>query len=362
MKLKNTASIRKHLVRWYMKHHRALPWRETRDPYRIWVSEVMLQQTQVNTVIPYYERFLKRFPDVNALAEADAGDVLKLWEGLGYYARCRNLHKAAGQVVAAHGGKIPDERTRFKKLPGVGDYIASAVQSIAFSHAHAVVDGNVKRVLARIFRMDAPVNQPASYPQFRDIAATLLDTARPGIFNQAVMELGALICKPKTPDCGNCPVSDHCGAYAAGVTDEYPKRVRRKPVPVRHMVAGIVHKEGRMLITQRKAEGLLGGLWEFPGGEVRKGETAEAACIREITEQTGLSVGIVSPLTRVRHAYTHFKIEMDVFHCRYLAGDMRLSGPDDFRWITPDETDDYPFPKANHKFIRLLTSDKGVSG
>ncbi|QTA87101.1 Adenine DNA glycosylase domain-containing protein, MutY-like [Desulfonema magnum] len=354
MKIKNIPHIQEHLVHWYMKNQRQLPWRETHDPYHVWVSEVMLQQTQVKTVLPYYEKFLRHFPDITSLAQADLQAVLKLWEGLGYYARARNFHRAANVVVKEYNSKIPDDPGEFQKLPGVGDYIASAVQSIAFGHPCAAADGNVKRVLARLFQIDAPVNKSASHKLFKSTADKLLASDMPGTFNQAIMELGAMICKPKHPMCDICPLPSFCLAHQARKTDEYPRRTPGKPVPEYHIAAGVVYKEGQVLITRRKPEGLLGGLWEFPGGKVRKNEDAKQACIREIKEETNLVVEVESHLTCVRHAYTHFKIVMDVFRCAYVSGRVKLNGPEDFRWIATEETEQYPFPKANLKFIPLL--------
>ncbi len=342
-------------MRWYATHQRRLPWRDTSDPYRIWLSEVMLQQTQVKTVIPYYHKFLKRFPTIKDLACGDMQEVLKMWEGLGYYARARNLHRAAGVVVDEYAGHIPDQWAEFQKLPGVGEYTASAVQSIAFDRAHAVVDGNVKRVLARLFLIKDLVNKPAAHKIFKKIATRLMDSTNPGISNQALMELGALVCKPAHPECGICPLQSDCTGFQKGRVDDYPKRERRKPVPTYHMVAGIVRKQGKMLITRRKPEGLLGGLWEFPGGKLKKKEDADAGCVRAIRETTGLNVVIDDHLTLVKHAYTHFKIHLDVFYCRCIyGGSVRLKGPVDFHWIRLKEIEVYAFPRANLKFIPLL--------
>ena len=346
--------LRKRLQAWYADNHRNLPWRQTRDHYSIWVSEVMLQQTQVKTVIAYHDRFMQRFPTIQSLACADQQDVLKLWEGLGYYSRARNFHKAAIQVTSRHSGQIPADWNAFRQLPGVGDYIASAVLSIAFNQPFAVVDGNVKRVISRLFAMDTPVNGPGAHGVFLEPATALLDHDAPGIFNQAMMELGALICKPSKPLCARCPLDSFCASLASGSVDLYPKRVKAKPVPLYPVVAGVVYHEGRMLITKRKPDGLLGGLWEFPGGKIQDGESPAEACVREIREETGVSARIVSHLCLVKHAYTHFKIQMQVFICHALSGSVRLNGPVDFRWITPDDMDLYPFPGANHKFLGLL--------
>jgi len=314
----------------------------------------MLQQTQVRTVIPYYQAFLRRFPDVGRLARADLQDVLKIWEGLGYYARARNLHKAAQLVMEGYGGDLPRDVKGLRKLPGIGDYIASAVLSIAHGLPYAVVDGNVKRVLARLQKIDVPVNGSASNWTFKDEAERLLAKKEPGKFNQAMMELGALVCTSRNPNCGRCPVKGFCLAFESDATDQYPKRIKKPKTPLVHIATGVIIKGRKVLITRRKPEGLLGGLWEFPGGKVKKGETAEAACVREIKEEINLRVKTDGHLTRVRHAYTHFKIVMDVFRCTYLKGRIRLNGPVDFQWIRLDEIDAYPFPGANHKFIPLL--------
>jgi A/G-specific adenine glycosylase len=346
--------VQQNLIIWYRRHHRSLPWRKTSDPYRIWVSEVMLQQTQVRTVVPYYDKFIKEFPSVFTLATADLQQVLKAWEGMGYYARARNLHRAAKQVIEKHGGKIPRDIDAFRGLPGVGEYIASAVQSIAFQKPCAVVDGNVKRVLARLFEIKAPVNKPSSYRIFKDTAKTLLNKDRPGLFNQAVMEIGALVCKPKNPECSKCPLQSVCRAFQTQQVNTYPLRIQKKPVPTYHIAAGVVFKNGDVLITQRKPEGLLGGLWEFPGGKFQRNETAEKACARAIKEEVNLTVEPKVFVTRVKHAYTHFKVVIYVYCCRYVSGIVKLNGATDYRWIPLENIDQYPFHKANHKFIPLL--------
>jgi A/G-specific adenine glycosylase len=348
------AALRETLLRWYRENQRQLPWRETSDPYHVWVSEAMLQQTQVNTVIPYYHRFLQRFPDTESLAAADLQAVLKAWEGLGYYARARNLHRAAKVLVGENGGVIPADVRDFRKLPGVGEYIAAAVQSIAFRQPHPVVDGNVKRVLARLLEIDTPINVSASYRIFHEQAAVLLDTSDPGSFNQALMELGGTVCLPRNPSCGVCPLAGWCQAYQEDHVADYPKRAEARQVPEVHVAVGVVWKDGRVLITQRKAEGLLGGLWEFPGGKMREGEEAEEACLREIEEEVNLKIRVKSRIKQVRHAFTHFKLVMEVFQCDHLSGQVRLNGPVDYRWVTVDELDAYPFPKANHRFLPLL--------
>ncbi len=351
--------IRTSLTSWYVKNKRDLPWRKTRDPYAIWVSEVMLQQTQVNTVIPYYEKFLASFPDIDTLARADMAEVLKKWEGLGYYARARHLHQAANILLKDFHGKIPRSYDDIHRLPGVGNYIASAVLSIAFGLPHAAVDGNVKRVLSRLLLLYDPVNMPSAHNIFKKWAGILLDRKNPGTFNQALMELGALVCTPKNPGCGKCPVQDLCAAFQDNVTDHYPKRIKTGRIPEYHIAVGVVFKKDRVLITRRKPMGLLGGLWEFPGGKVKKDEAPEQACVRELREEVNLDVRVDKFVTQIRHAYTHFKIVMDVFTCRYVSGRIRLNGPADFKWIKLSRIDKYAFPKANHKFLPALLEMEG---
>ncbi|MCF8081365.1 MAG: A/G-specific adenine glycosylase [Desulfobacterales bacterium] len=345
---------------WYRKNRRQLPWRQTDDPYRIWISEVMLQQTRVETVVSYYERFLTAFPTVADLARTDQQKVLRVWEGLGYYARARNLHRAAGIVVDRFGGRLPDDPDDFRSLPGVGAYIAAAVLSIAFGKPFAVVDGNVKRVLARLLMIETPVNGPGAGSVFQAQAQRLLYRPDPGAFNQALMELGALVCIPRSPACGRCPLAGFCAARQSDSVAAFPVRNKKMPVPEYAIAVGVVYKNGRVLITRRKPDGLLGGLWEFPGGKIRKGESAEAACQREISEEVGLTVTVEERIARVRHAYTHFKIVMDVFCCQYEKGKVVLNGPVDFSWVIPRRLDDYPFPKANRKFIPMLLEDDAL--
>lgn len=352
-------AIRAALLAWYHGASRDLPWRRTRDPYRIWVSEVMLQQTRVATVIPYFERFVERFPGVFALARAREDDVLKMWEGLGYYARARNLHRAARIVAERNAGTVPADPADFRRLPGVGDYICRAVQSIAFGHALAVVDGNVKRVLARVCAVDAPVNRASSEKTFARHAGALLDPGDPGAFNQAMMELGALVCRPSSPRCDECAIRRWCEAARSDTQGRYPVREKRARVPEYRVAVGVVEAGGRVLITRRPPEGLLGGLWEFPGGKIRDGESPVAAVEREIREETGLDVTVTAHVGRVRHAYTHFRVELEVYRCQTLdAGRVTLNGPTDHRWILLEEIGEYALPRANHKFLPLLRAER----
>lgn len=331
-----------------------LPWRETQDPYRIWVSEVMLQQTRVDTVIPYYRRFIERFPRINDLGASREISVLKLWEGLGYYSRARHLRNAAQIVVKKHNSRIPDTWDEFHRLPGVGDYICAAVLSIAFDRPYAVVDGNVKRVLARVLGSRRPVNASGSHNYYQKKADIFLRTKSPGTFNQAMMELGALVCTPRGPLCKYCPVSKFCRALSRNMVSRLPRKKSVKKVPTHRIATAVVRRNGRLLITRRASSGLLGGLWEFPGGRIENRETAEQACLRELKEETNIRATVCSHLGTVRHAYSHFRIHMDVFLCDYKDGRIRLNGPVDSKWVWPSQLKRYPFPKANLKFMGKL--------
>ncbi len=346
--------FRNALLKWFEKHKREMPWRGIDDPYKIWVSEVMLQQTQVKKVVAYYERFIKKFPDVQHLAEAPLQDVLKVWEGLGYYARARNLHKAAQIIIQEYAGKIPNDYATFRKLPGIGDYSAAAVHSIAFNEPYAAVDGNIKRVLARLLLIDAPINDTSSAKLFQQKADTLLDKNEPGQFNQAMMELGATVCRPQSPTCLVCPVNLFCGAFQTSRQDEFPIRLKREKVPEHHMIAGVIYKGSEVLIVQRPLEGLLGGLWEFPNDQIAENETAEQACIRLTADVVNLSVRNLKYLTRVKHAFTHFKIVVDVFECDYQSGEVVLNEPIDAKWVKLNELKDYPLPRTTHKILEEL--------
>lgn len=298
--------IRRLLMEFFDTAHRELPWRGAEDPYHVWVSEVMLQQTRVETVIPYYRRWLERFPTLESLADAQRDEVLQLWKGLGYYRRARNLHRAADVVRERFGGELPDTVERLTELPGVGDYTAGAVASIAFSAAVPAVDGNVRRVLARLCDLPDPTAR-----ELRERARVLLDSERPGDFNQALMELGAQVCTPSSPSCGRCPVNGFCLARARGTVDERPPPRRRGPVPeVEAAVAVLVDEVGRTVVRRRPDDGLLGGMWEFPtvepDGDVRSAEAAARAAAE--VGAAGEELDEPRALEPVSHAFTHLKM------------------------------------------------------
>ncbi len=354
--LKNKAGFAQALIDWYGKNHRDLPWRNTQDAYAIWLSEVMLQQTQVVTVMDYYERFLKAFPTIQDLAKASEAQVLKMWEGLGYYARCRNLHQAAKQVVVEHQGRFPDCLEAVEALPGIGRSTAGAILTFAYGQKHPLLDGNVKRVLSRLYNLDEPIEKTSVQKQMWKNSAELLEPATDAYsFNQAIMELGATLCIPKMPACLLCPVEGFCEAKACGTQQERPVKTAKKAIPHHQIGAAVIWREdGRILIQQRPRDGLLGGLWEFPGGKQEPGETLEETVIREIREELAIEIEVGEKLVVVNHAYSHFKITLHAYVCQHISGEPQLLSADDLAWVRPDELRQHAFPKANNRVIDEL--------
>lgn len=349
----NPSKLRDSLLDWYARNGRDLPWRRTRDPYAIWVSEIMLQQTQVRAALPYYHCWLQRFPEIATLAAADLQVVLKAWEGLGYYARARNLHRAAAIVVRQYGGVFPGELEAVLALPGIGRTTAGGILSAAFDLPVSILDGNVKRSLARLMGLAVPPARALS--QLWAWSDRLLDPQRPRDFNQALMDLGALVCRPRQPKCWHCPWQNDCRAYQSGRQAEIPLRAMKAPLPHKEIgVAVIWDDRDRILIDRRRQEGLLGGLWEFPGGKVEAGETVVECVRREIKEELDLEIEVGPWLLDVDHAYTHFRVTLHAYHCRYLGGTPKPLECDEIRWVELPELEDFPFPKANTKIIAAL--------
>jgi len=344
------------LLEWYAQNRRDLPWRRTRDAYRILLSEIMLQQTQVQTVIPYYHRFLKAFPDFQSLASAPLNKVLKLWEGLGYYSRARNFHALAKTVARRHRGLLPADFVQILALPGIGRYTAGAVMSIAFGQDYPVVDGNVIRVFCRYFGITEDVSKLPVQKQLWELAARHLPAGRASDYNQALMELGAMVCTPRAPACLLCCLSSTCEAYRQGRQQEWPVKRKKGEVPHRQIGAGVIWRDDKILISQRPLKGLLGGLWEFPGGKQEPGETLAQCVAREIKEELGIKVKVGQELMSVEHAYSHFRITLHAFECRYVSGEPQKLGVADWRWITPTELKKFAFPAANQPIIKRLLS------
>ncbi|MCX7608440.1 MAG: A/G-specific adenine glycosylase [Anaerolineales bacterium] len=346
------------LLAWYEKHARSLPWRNVSDPYAIWISEVMLQQTRVEAVIPYFERWMKRFPTVADLAAAPEQDVLALWEGLGYYRRARNLHQAARIIMAKYGGQIPRELSALRRLPGVGRYTAAAIASIAYGLDVATLDGNLKRVLARLFNIEEPVDTPAGEKRLWALAEQHLPRGRAGDYNQALMDLGATLCLPRAPRCPLCPVNEFCQARALGVQESRPVRQPKKETPHYTVTAAVIRRNGRVLLAQRPSRGLLGGLWEFPGGKVEPGESLPEALRREIREELAVDIQVGAPLGVYRHAYTHFRITLHAFLCSLDVGEPRPLEAPALAWVDLASLEDYPMGKVDRLIARQLMRNR----
>ncbi len=350
-------TFRRRLLRWYAIRHRPLPWRETSDPYAVWLSEIMLQQTQVDTALPYYRRFLERFPTVEALAAAPREEVLKLWENLGYYSRARHLHEAAVLIVERHGGQIPDRWDSLIRLPGIGRYTAGAILSIAYGLPLPAVDGNVRRVVSRLCALEEPLNDPAGARRIEALLAPLIPKRDPGLFNQALMELGALVCRPRDPACADCPLKALCRARAVGWTDRLPSRERRRAVPHREVVAAVLQGERkRLLIVRRPPAGLLGSLWKFPGGILDPGEPLAEGLRRLVRGELGVEIDVGPKIIAVKHAYTHLRITLTAFSCTFPDGRPAPRGRT-WRWASLAELDRLPFSKADRLVARALHPD-----
>jgi A/G-specific adenine glycosylase len=354
------------LAAWFQRSHRAMPWRDTRDPYAIWLSEIMLQQTQVDTVRPYYQRFLARWPTIAALAAADEHDVMKAWEGLGYYARCRNLLAAARRIVADFGGVFPSDFEHVLALPGIGRSTAGAILTFAYGQRHPLLDGNVKRVLARVLDVGEPVTGARVEAQLWAASTALIEAAPdPWTHNQATMELGARLCTTSEPQCLLCPVRNQCAALSAGTVSERPVRVRKAPIPHHHIGVGVLEDaDGRVWIQLRPAAGLLGGLWEFPGGKQEPDETIEQTVVRELDEELGVAVVVGGRIAVVRHTYSHFKITLHAFLCRPsgpIDAPITPRAADEGRFVPLEELDAYAFPKANRRVLEALLALRGAA-
>ncbi len=333
---------------WYKKNARDLPWRETSDPYKIWISEVMLQQTTVNAVIPYFERWIKAFPKVESVATASREEILRCWQGLGYYERARNIHKAAKIICSDHDGQVPSDPEKLKRLPGFGAYTRGAVLSIAFDQRHPVIDANVRRVLMRYRGLEGYANNSQDQ-KIKEFLETILPRRNVRIFNQALMELGALICRRK-PSCLVCPLQSSCLAFQKGLQDTIPSPKKRMTIEVNVAVA-LIEKGGRYFIQQRPSKGLFADLWEFPGGKIEKGESPREALHREIQEELNVGIQSATPLFKVIQFYTQFRARLHVFQCQ-----LHPYPPSDgtHKWVQLKRMQQYPMPSGSVKIVNKL--------
>jgi A/G-specific adenine glycosylase len=358
------------LLAWYLRHRRDLPWRRSNNPYFIWISEVMLQQTRVETVIPYFHRFTERFPTMEALADAPEEDVLKLWEGLGYYSRARNLQGAIREVQERYGGIVPDTNEDISSLKGVGPYTAGAILSIAYNKPEPAVDGNVMRVLSRYFLIEADIMKPSTRVLMEKLAKELIPEGSAGDFNQALMELGAMVCTPRSPHCLTCPVMEHCSAREAGMEEVLPIKKKSKPPRPEWRLAALVEgtgsHTGKVLIRQRPQEGLLARMWELPHAEVPyaypdqgpKDQAVVPESFHLLTEQlSGETIGIRPDrwFMHAEHTFSHIHWDMQVVICSLEPGIIPLNTeallPSHYKWVDAATMESYAFPNV---FLKIL--------
>lgn len=332
-----------------------MPWRDCGDAYKVWISEIMLQQTRVDQATPYFNNFINRFPTVFDLAHAEQQDVLKAWEGLGYYSRARNLHHAAKQVAFEYEGKLPDTREEILKLKGIGPYTSAAILSIVYDKPYAVVDGNVIRVITRHAGIRDDVRSQRVKTQVQQIADHHISKETPGDFNQAIMELGAVICTPHNPKCTECPISSDCVAYKTAETSTIPYKSPPKKKPHHHIGVGIIERaNNQVLIALRPNDAMLGGLWEFPGGKQEPDEDIQATVVRELKEELGVTVEIKQDFLKLKHTYSHFSITLHAFLCSLIDGEPKPKSSQQVKWVTRAELSEYPFPKANKVLTEKL--------
>jgi A/G-specific adenine glycosylase len=357
---RGTAAI---LLAWSRGCARALPWRGIHapgpsragaGPYRIWISEIMLQQTRVETVVPYYRRFLEKFPNVKTLAGADLQSVLKVWEGLGYYSRARNLHRAAQIIQTERRGRLPRTAAEWERLPGVGRYTAAAIASLASDEPAAALDANARRILARLYAYRRPVRGARSQEELAALYHRARGRAAPGAFFQALMDLGQRICLPRDPRCPECPLRRSCCARKRGIQDRLPVRPAPARIPHVDVTAAVIERSGKVLLARRPEDKLLGGMWEFPGGKLERGETLPECLRRELKEELGITAGVRENILTVKHAFSHFRITLHVFRCDRLRGNPRPIGTAAVRWVPIRRLARYPMGKADRKVAAFL--------
>ncbi len=336
------------------------PWGNQPTPYSIWVSVVMLQQTRLETVRPYYERWMQRFPSIEALANASMQEVLSTWEGLGYYGRARNMQKSSQMMVQAYHGRVPEDVHELVKLPGIGRYTAGAIASIAFGRDEPTVDGNIRRVLARYFNVGEDAHSPRGEAILWNLAAQFLPAGKAGEYNQAMMDLGATICTPKSPRCPACPLVDTCQARQLGIQDQLPVLHPKAAIPHYVVTAAVIQRDGRWLITRRPMDRLLGGMWEFPGGKQQEGEDLPTCLQRELREELGVEIQVGGELGVYQHAYTHFRVTLHAFQCDLAACEPRPIQVAEIAWVEGRELSSYPMGKIDRQIAQSLVSSESL--
>ncbi len=348
--------IQQNLLNWFHKNARDLPWRKTYSPYHVWISEIMLQQTQMDRVVDYFIKWIKRLPDIENITRANEEEVLKLWEGLGYYTRAGNIIRTANSLTEQHNGELPSDYKLLLKLPGIGKYTAGAIMSIAFNKEYAIIDANIERVFARLFNLAKPVKDKKTHAFIWEKTKKMIPHGRAREFNQALMELGALVCIPRNPRCKVCPVRDFCRSLMEDVADKRPVIAKPSQTVFIEMVTGILTYKGKILIQKRKTKGVWANLWEFPGGRLEPGETPEMALVREYAEETELQIGKVKRITTVQHSYTIYRVTLHCYFCSLMDGRFEpvLHAAQEYRLVNPEELCNYAFPAGHRKLIDHL--------
>ncbi|XCN72437.1 MAG: A/G-specific adenine glycosylase [Candidatus Electrothrix aestuarii] len=345
------------ILAWFRANQRPLPWRKEYRPYHVWISEIMGQQTQMERVVSYFQNWISLFPDIPSLAAASEQEVIKVWEGLGYYSRVRNIRKTAEILVQEYGGELPKTEAELLALPGIGPYTAAAILSIAFNQAVPLIDANVERVLCRLDDIDQPVKQAATRKILLQRCSELLHQDDARNFNQALMEFGALNCTPKKPSCTTCPLQQHCQAYLKDIVDLRPVPGKKEQRIDIFMACGIIRQGDRFFIQQRMEKDVWGGLWEFPGGRLKEGENSEQAAVREILEETEFQVSEVRPFATAVHHYTKYRVTLDAFFC--TLADQQVTEPvlhaaSQYKWVTLKELSHFAFPSGHRQLIEKL--------
>jgi A/G-specific adenine glycosylase len=349
------SDLSERILSWYSQYGRKSLWRgNPPDAYEVWVGVIMLQQTRLETVIPYLQRWLEHFPTIPDLASASEQAVLSVWEGLGYYSRARNLQKAAKIIEAEYGGELPRDASNLRKLPGIGRYSAGAIASIAFGTDAAALDGNLKRIFARVFNIDEPADTPSGEAILWSLAEDNVPPGRAGDYNQALMDLGATVCLPHNPTCPICPLADLCQSRRLGLQEQRPILKPRPKGPHYIVTAAVLKRDGKVLLAKRPSKGLLGGMWEFPGGKTEPEETLQGCLTREIREELGVEIHVGEPFGVYQHAYTHFQITLHAFLCDLVAGEPQPLEAAELAWIPVADLTRYPMGKVDRQIAERL--------
>jgi len=342
------------LLIWYNQQSYYFPWRKNQKAYNIWISEIMLQQTQVKIALPYYVRWMKKYPDITSLQKSNIDELLILWQGLGYYTRVHNIYKTSQIIVHDNNNIFPNTYSDLINLPGIGDYTASMILSIAFNVSkHVPIDGNVKRIMSRLYMISRKKSTLSNYKQY---AKEYISNLKPGDSIQALMDIGREICKPKSPNCIKCPLNKDCDAYLADQVEKFPYQNKIKNIPQYNVVVGMIWKDNKFIISKRLKGKLLANLWELPGGKIQEDETKEECLNREIKEELDIKINKIQKIGVVNHQYSHMKLSITLFQCNYKSGLEKPLSSQEIKWITSDQKKDFAFPRATHKLFQLINN------